>query len=348
MNAQIIKIKAAAMNCVFGKALTWVAVVWAIMLGSVVYAHCQVPCGIYDDHARIDMIAEHITTIEKAMKTIETLSAEEKPNMNQLVRWVNNKDLHADELSDIVTYYFMAQRLKPPSEGDAQAHEQYIKQLTLLHKMIVYSMKAKQTTDLDNVVKLRALLAEFHDVYSNQAALANKGVQTMQQRTITMKGSPLNLTGTDVKVGQRAPDFEATANDLSAVKLSAFQGKTLVILSVPSLDTSVCQKEARTFNERATSLGDDVVVLAVSMDLPFAQGRWCSAEGIKNVQTLSDHRSAAFGNAYGVLIEGLRLLARVVFVVDKEGVVRYKETVSELTHEPDYEAALKAVKEVTK
>jgi thiol peroxidase len=117
---------------------------------------------------------------------------------------------------------------------------------------------------------------------------------------------------------------------------------------VPSLDTSVCDTEVRKFNEHAASLGEDVAVLVISMDLPFAQQRWCGAAGIKNVQTLSDHRHAAFGSAYGVLIEQLRLLARAVFIVDQEGIVRYIEIVDEMTEEPDYQAALEAIKEATK
>jgi nickel superoxide dismutase len=139
------------------------------ILASIAYSHCQIPCGIYDDEARFGAIAEHITTIEKSMKEIERLSAEAKPNMNQVVRWVNNKELHADELSEIVSYYFMAQRVKLPEEGDTKAQNEYIKKLTLLHKMLVYSMKAKQTTDLANVQELRSLLDEFHKVYSGKA-----------------------------------------------------------------------------------------------------------------------------------------------------------------------------------
>lgn len=138
----------------------------AVTLGSLAYSHCQIPCGIYDDDARFDAIAEHITTIEKSMKEIVALSAEPKSNMNQVVRWVNNKELHSDELSEIVTYYFMAQRIKFPTEGDAKAQSDYVKKLTLLHQMLVYSMKAKQTTDLDNVDKLRHLLEDFHKAYS--------------------------------------------------------------------------------------------------------------------------------------------------------------------------------------
>jgi len=138
----------------------------AAVFGSLAYSHCQIPCGIYDDGARFSAIAEHITTIEKSMKEIESLSADSKPNMNQIVRWVNNKDNHADELSEIVTYYFMAQRIKFPPDGDVAANNAYVKKLTLLHHMLVYSMKAKQTTDLSNVEKLRQLLADFQKAYS--------------------------------------------------------------------------------------------------------------------------------------------------------------------------------------
>jgi thiol peroxidase len=159
---------------------------------------------------------------------------------------------------------------------------------------------------------------------------------------VTSKGNPVTLLGREVKVGQPAPDVELTANDLSTVKLSSFKGKVCIIASVPSLETSVCDTETRRFNEAASKMGDDVAVLAVSMDLPLAQARWCGAAGIKNVQTLSDHRDAAFGASYGVLIKGLRLLARAVFVVDRQGVVRYTELVKEVGSEPDYEAALAA------
>jgi thiol peroxidase len=166
--------------------------------------------------------------------------------------------------------------------------------------------------------------------------------------SITFKGNPVTLAGSLPEVGRAAPDFEVLGNDLSPVKLSDFKGKTLVICSVPSLDTSVCDTEIRKFNEQATSLGDDVAVLAISMDLPFAQKRWCGAAGVKNVETLSDHRQASFGSAYGVLIKELRLLARAVFVVDKKGVIRYIQLVDELTNEPDYQAALKAAEEARK
>lgn len=149
------------------KTVVGVAAIMAVFVASLAYSHCQIPCGIFDDEARFKEIGEHITTIEKSIKMLDLLTAEEKPNMNQVVRWVNNKDHHADELSEIVTYYFMAQRIKLPPDGDVKAHAEYVKKLSLLHEMLVYSMKAKQTDDVDNVVKLRASLAKFHEAYSH-------------------------------------------------------------------------------------------------------------------------------------------------------------------------------------
>lgn len=157
-----------------------------------------------------------------------------------------------------------------------------------------------------------------------------------------MKGNPLTLLGEEIKVGDKAPDFTALDNGLAPVELSSFRGKVCIVCSVPSLDTPVCDIEARRFNEEASKLGPDVAVLVVSMDLPFAQKRWCAAAGVSDVQTLSDHRDASFGAAYGVLIKELRLLARAIFVIDKEGVVRHVELVKEIADEPDYEAALAA------
>jgi thiol peroxidase len=157
-------------------------------------------------------------------------------------------------------------------------------------------------------------------------------------------GKSVTLAGTAVEPGQKAPDFDVLDNGLKPVGLAAYRGKVLVIASVPSLDTSVCSIETRRFNVEAASLGPDVQVLAVSMDLPFAQKRWCAAEGIERVQTLSDHRAASFGAAYGVLIKEARLLARAVFVVGRDGVVRYVQIVPDTRNEPDYAAALEAAR----
>jgi thiol peroxidase len=160
---------------------------------------------------------------------------------------------------------------------------------------------------------------------------------------ITMKGNPLTLVGQEVHVGDQAPDFEVLANDLSPFKLSSLKGKVVIICSVPSLDTPTCDIETRWFNEEAANLGANVMILTISMDLPFAQKRWCGAAGVDRVTTYSDHREAAFGQAYGVLIKELRLLARAVFVVDKSGVVRAAQIVPELANEPNYDEVLKVV-----
>jgi thiol peroxidase len=161
---------------------------------------------------------------------------------------------------------------------------------------------------------------------------------------ITMKGNPLTLIGNELKIGDKAPDVEVLGNDLSPVTFSSYKGKVRIISSVPSLDTPVCDMETRRFNEEAGNLGSDVVILTVSADLPFAQARWCGAAGVDKVVTLSDHRDVAFGEAYGVLIKELRLLARAVFVVDREGVIQYIQLVKEVAEEPDYDAVLEAVK----
>ncbi|MDD3472439.1 MAG: thiol peroxidase [Syntrophaceae bacterium] len=161
---------------------------------------------------------------------------------------------------------------------------------------------------------------------------------------VTLKGNPFTLLGPELKVGDVAPDFQVTANDLSTVKLSDYKGKICVISSVPSLDTPVCDTSTRRFNQEATDLGPNVVVLTVSMDLPFAQARWCGAADVKNVQTLSDHREASFGLNYGLLIKELRLLARAVLVVDKDGKIQYIELVKEIAEEPNYDAVISAIK----
>ncbi len=160
---------------------------------------------------------------------------------------------------------------------------------------------------------------------------------------ITMRGKPLTLVGQELKEGDPAPDFEVLDNGLLPVKLASFQGKVCVISSVPSLDTPVCDMETRRFNQEAGKFSADVQILAISMDLPFAQKRWCGAAGVDKVVTLSDHRNASFGTAYGVLIKDLRLLARAVFVLDREGIIQYIQIVKETTEEPDYESVLGAV-----
>ncbi|MBP7934466.1 MAG: thiol peroxidase [Phycisphaerae bacterium] len=167
---------------------------------------------------------------------------------------------------------------------------------------------------------------------------------TERSGEITFQGKPLTLIGSVLKVGSEAPHFTLTANDLSDLRCDPYHGKILVLSVVPSLDTPVCATQTRTFNQRATHLAKDVIVLTVSMDLPFAQRRFCGAEGIDRVMTASDYKHRDFGQAFGVLIKELGLLARAVFVLDRKGKVVHAEYVPEITQEPNYDAALAAVK----
>ena len=165
-------------------------------------------------------------------------------------------------------------------------------------------------------------------------------------QTVTFQGNPLTLVGNDVEIGQSSPNTTLTANDLSPFTLSSLKGKKVILSVVPSLDTPVCDLQSKRFNSEAVNLGEDVVIIALSMDLPFAQARWCGATGSDQIKTLSDYQTGAFGEAYGVLIKELRLLSRAIFVVDQDGVLQYKQIVSEITNEPDYDAVLEAVKKL--
>ncbi|GAB1612660.1 MULTISPECIES: thiol peroxidase [Mammaliicoccus] len=160
---------------------------------------------------------------------------------------------------------------------------------------------------------------------------------------VTFKNEPITLVGKEVEVGSTAPDFTVLANDLSERTLKDYEGKKKLISAVPSLDTGVCSQQTRKFNEEAADVQDGVV-LTISNDLPFAQKKWCAAEGLENVITLSDHRDLSFGENYGVVMKELRLLARSVFVLDKDNKVVYSEIVSEGTNHPDYDKALEAFK----
>ncbi len=190
-------------------------------------------------------------------------------------------------------------------------------------------------------------------VYCLLIALAIAGCEkerkpAMQERTgiITFKGSPLTLVGPELKVGQTVPDATLTGPDLSDVTIDSFRGKPLVISTVPSLDTAVCDLQTKRFNEEAKKLGDDVVILTISMDLPFAQSRWCGAAGAEHVKVASDYKQAAFARAAGLLIKELHLLARSVLIADKAGQVTYLQIVPEVATEPDYEPVLRALQDI--
>ncbi|WP_127069266.1 MULTISPECIES: thiol peroxidase [unclassified Veillonella] len=168
----------------------------------------------------------------------------------------------------------------------------------------------------------------------------------MEKRTgvVTFAGNPIALLGKEVKVGDKAPAFTLLDNGLGEKTLADYAGKVKVISVVPSLDTGVCDAQTRWFNQNVSKLGENVVVLTVSVDLPFAQKRWCGAAGIDQVETLSDHRDLSFGENYGFILEGLRLLSRGIVVIDKDDVVRYVEYVPEVTSAVNFEAAEAATK----
>lgn len=167
-----------------------------------------------------------------------------------------------------------------------------------------------------------------------------------KDRTITFHGKPLALEGTVPEIGSRAPDFTVLDQASREVGLPDYRGKVKLVSVTPSIDTPVCDVQARRLNEEAARLPVDVVVLNISMDLPFALSRYCAAAGIDRVKTLSDHREASFGRAYGVLISELRLLARSIFLLDRDDRVRYIEIVPDLSEHPDYEKVLRALREV--
>ena len=168
----------------------------------------------------------------------------------------------------------------------------------------------------------------------------------MEKRTgvVTFAGNPIALLGKEVKVGDKAPTFTLLDNGLGEKTLADYAGKVKVISVVPSLDTGVCDAQTRWFNQNVSKLGENVVVLTVSVDLPFAQKRWCGAAGIDQVETLSDHRDLSFGENYGFILEGLRLLSRGIVVIDKDDVVRYVEYVPEVTSAVNFDAAEAATK----
>jgi len=164
--------------------------------------------------------------------------------------------------------------------------------------------------------------------------------------TVTLEGNPLTLAGGEITAGQKAPDFTVLDKDLKETALSSFKGKVKLIASVPSLDTPICDLQIKRFNDEASRVSKDVVIIFISMDLPFAQKRFCQAYGIKKVKTFSDYRDASFGESYGVLVKELRLLSRAIFVIDKDDVIRYLEYVEEMASHPDYDGALNALKEI--
>jgi thiol peroxidase len=230
------------------------------------------------------------------------------------------------------------------SEWRGKAETEYKKlREELENKSQTLSAKVKELEEYRNAMesKLVALQVKAKEKLG-------KVITQEKERTglVTFKGNPMTLVGEEVKVGDRAPNFQVVDNAMQPVTLDSFKGKVKIISCVPSLDTPVCDMETRRFNEEAGKLPDKFAVLTVSMDLPFAQKRWCAAAGVEKVKTFSDYQNRSFGCAYGVLIKELKLLARTVFIVDEQDVVRYVEIVPEIAKEPDYDRVLNAAKAV--
>ncbi len=163
---------------------------------------------------------------------------------------------------------------------------------------------------------------------------------------IQMNGLPVVIHGKTLKIGDKAPDFKLVGNSLELIQKKDFEGKILILSCVPSVDTPVCDVETRRFNVLAGKLSDQVRIVTVSKDLPFAQARWCAAAGIQQVLTASDYRNFGFATDYGVLLEDLGLLTRAVFIIDKEGIIRYIQFVPEISHEPNYDEILAEIKKL--
>jgi thiol peroxidase len=202
----------------------------------------------------------------------------------------------------------------------------------------------KKVTELEEYKK--AAEGRISELQARAKEFVGKVLPTDKERTglVTFKGNPLTLLGQEVKVGDRAPNFQVVDKAMQRVTLDSFKGKVKIITAVPSLDTPVCDTETHRFNDEAGKLPEKAVVLTISMDLPFAQARWCAAAGVDKVQTFSDYRDRSFGLAYGVLVKELKLLSRSVFVVDEQDFIRYVELVPEVTQQPDYERVMNAAR----
>lgn len=183
-------------------------------------------------------------------------------------------------------------------------------------------------------------------IFTTLIMITGCGASTQKTGEVTVKGSPLTTTGHTAKVGDKAPDFTALDNNFKPVSLSDFGGRPVLISAAPSLDTPVCSQQTQRFNEEVANLPEDVVIIAITMDLPFAQKRFCATEGVDRITVLSDSARREFGEHYGIFIPERGLLARSIFVIDRDGTLIYKEIVPELTNHPDYDTALAMVKGV--
>ena len=280
--------------------------------------------------------------VTKAAKGVEKLEAKWKKAVGQKDEMIQKlKGQLAERQEDL------RQGEKTIREAMGKATEE-ISAIKAKTDQTLMDWKSKAETEYKKLKEELEKKAEKKLAEAKAAAreLAAKAAPAAPERSglVSFKGNPMTLLGTDVKVGDKAPDFKVVDNAMQPATLDSFRGKIKIISAVPSLDTPVCDMETRRFNQEADRMPDNVVVLTVSMDLPFAQKRWCAAAGVEKVKTLSDFQGRSFGPAYGVLIKELQLLARAVFIVDDQDVVRYVEIVPEIAKEPDYGRILEAVK----
>jgi thiol peroxidase len=267
-----------------------------------------------------DQLAEKESIIQESVKTLlETTARAEK---------------EVAAFKEKTTQSLMELKERAESEAKKMKEELQTKTQALRGKMS--ELEEYRQSAENKIFELQAMVREY------AAKLGLGGKERVGQ--VTFKGNPVTLLGQEVKAGEKAPNFQLIDNAMKTVTLDSFKGSFKVIASVPSLDTPVCDLETRRFDAEAARLPGNVVVLTVSMDLPFAQARWCAAAGIDKVKTLSDYQNHSFGLAYGVLVKELKLLARAVFIVDDQDIVRYVELVPEITKEPDYNRVLSALR----
>jgi thiol peroxidase len=247
---------------------------------------------------------------------------------------IENAGKEVSQLREKTNQSFREMQQKAEAEAGRVRKELEVKAQALREKGM--ELEEYKKVAESKIFELQAKVKEF------VAKVASR--EKERSGVVTFKGNPLTLLGPELRVGDKAPDFQVLDNAMQPVTLESLKGKVKIISAVPSLDTPVCDMETRRFNEEAGKLPEKVEILTISMDLPFAQARWCAAAGVEKVKTFSDFRDRSFGSAYGVLIKELKLLARTVFIVDEQDVIRYVERVPEIAQQPDYDRVLNAVR----
>jgi len=280
------------------------------------------------------LVAQKDALVEKLRSELEHREKLIRINAKTLKETIEKAGKEVSDLKSKVSLSILEVKSKAESEAKRLKEELDAKSQALRGKM--YELEEYKKAAEGKIFELEAKAKEY---------AAKIGIGEKQRPgLVTFKGSPLTLLGPELKVGDKAPDFRVRDTAMQPVTLEFFKGRVKIITSVPSLDTSVCDMETRRFNQEAAELPEKVAILTISMDLPFAQARWCAAAGVEKVKTFSDYQDRSFGLTYGVLVKELKLLARTVFIVDERDVIRYIELVPEMTKEPDYDRILNTVR----